>query len=72
MFPRWVWDLESHSLSLPQLLVLSWEFIPRCLGMLLQFALQEGGRTPQWQGDYLGYRVVSRLQGSGKAQETQG
>ena len=46
MFPRWVWELESHSLSLPQLLVLSWEFIPRCLGMLLRFALQEGGRAP--------------------------
>lgn len=32
-----------------------------------------GGReNPQWQGDYLGYRVVSWLQGSGKAQETKG
>lgn len=56
--------MESHSVSLPQLPMLSWEFIPRCLGMLPWFAPK--GRAITWGIEWRHYcEAVGRLRRAG-------
>lgn len=59
--------LGSPSYNPPQYLLLTWDFIPSCLGMWPLFALQNGRESPRDIDNHLWLKEASWLPGNGKA-----